>query len=520
MRVDFDRTLASQGNGGRRTEPFFTRSSRSAYLPSHHVTMSYQIRPPSWPTADTGCRRQSFFLGITCGCVGCGRCQGRSRSSVSRFCCYIAAVVLLQNALMAYNVARQASQDLVGTYYETTSNWTLKLSGAIVANSHVSSSNQRVSLVRPNTMTNSSFGALQERRMYYRTRTTKVNPYKHQVLLVPAHLCDANTLMVILVHSGTRNVDQRAAIRETWGNAASTGRWPNEQETGSCVGLRLAFVLGLHADKAVNNAIREEHSRYNDIAQGDFIDHYHNMTLKSLLGLKVLDERCPGVRYLLKTDDDMIVNLPYLLLLLANKKLQWSIMGPVNVGARAHRGGKWKLTKEEFPFVFFPPYESGSAYIITGDLIHELFVTAEYVPHIFVDDVYITGILGRILGVNHVVHRGFAFWHSRPPLVCDIVSNRVVAGTKMTPALLRTVWKQLYKPVCSVSVHTLRDGSWYASNSKIKIRNSFAGRRDPGLVSPTAGLRIFPGFVLNLDVIRVCQFMCHIVMGKHQINFK
>jgi len=289
--------------------------------------------------------------------------------------------------------------------------------------------------------------------MYYRKRTTKVNPYIYQMLLVPTRLCDASTAVVILVHSRTQNVAQRDAIRETWGNAATTGRWPNDQQNGSCAGLRLAFVLGLHSSDEVNRAVHEEHARYNDIIQGDFIDHYHNMTLKSLLDLKVVDERCPGVRYLLKTDDDMFVNLPYLLLLLANKNLQWSIMGPINVGARVHRSGKWKLTKDEFPFVFFPPYESGSAYVMTGDMIHEMFVTAEYVPHIFVDDVYVTGILGRVLGVNHVMHRGFAFWHSKPPTVCDIASNRVVAGTKMTPALLRSVWKQLQNPMCPVSIH-------------------------------------------------------------------
>ena len=272
--------------------------------------------------------------------------------------------------------------------------------------------------------------------------------------MAPSRLCDASTLMVILVHSGTTNVAQRAAIRETWGAAAQTGRWPNEPRNGSCSGLRLAFVLGQPGGggaAAVNDAVRQEQVRHDDIIQGDFVDHYQNMTLKSLLDLKVVDERCPGVRYLLKTDDDMVVNLPYLLLLLANKNLQRSIMGPVNVGASVHRAGKWRLTKDEFPFKSYPPYESGSAYVITGDLIHELFVTAEYVPYIFVDDVYVTGILGRIVGVNHVMHRGFAFWHSRPPTVCDIISNRVVTGTKMTPNLLRNIWTQLQKPMCPVS---------------------------------------------------------------------
>jgi len=387
---------------------------------------------------------------------------------------------------MAYSFLRRSVRSVAATDYETTSSRTLKQSGTGAADSfnlsfplkllrghqpsvvepsprHDSSGNEGVS-VRPNVNKSSIAQAsslkqlnvkttTQTRRMYYRKRTTKVNPYKHRVLLGPTQLCDDDTEMVILVHSATRNIAQRAAIRETWGNATLTGRWPNNQQNGSCAGLRLAFVLGLHVDEAENRAVREEHARYNDIVQGDFLDHYHNMTLKSLLDLKVVDDRCPRVRYLLKTDDDMVVNLPYLLRLLANKKLQWSIMGPVNVAARVHRAGKWKLTQDEFPFSYFPPYESGSAYVITGDLIHELFVTAEYVPHIFVDDVYVTGILGRILGVNHVKHSGFAFWHSKPPSLCDIVRDRVVAGTKMTPTMLRNMWKQLPKAECPVSIH-------------------------------------------------------------------
>ena len=418
------------------------------------------------PTAPYGrrCQSYSFFLG---GPLSCGRRHRGRRSSASTFCCYIAAVVFLQNALVAYNVARRASLDVLATNHGTVANWTTsrpRLDTTSAAHPHVLAPSARQ--IQPAAIKSSSYQATgfgdqlrfemneNNERTYYRKRLTKVNPYRQQLLLVPTHLCDASTAMVILVHSGTQNVAQRAAIRETWGDAAATGRWPNEQQNGSCAGLRLAFVLGLQKNEAVNSAVRQEYDRHDDIVQGDFIDHYHNMTLKSLLDLKVVDERCPGVRYLLKTDDDMIINLPYLLLLLTNKKLQRSIMGPVNVGSRVHRSGKWKVTKDEFPFAFYPPYESGSAYVITGDLIHELFVTAEYVPPIFVDDVYVTGILGRVLGVNHVMHRGFAFWHSRPPSACDIVLNRVVAGTKMTPTLLRNVWKQLENAKCPVSYTT------------------------------------------------------------------
>jgi len=391
-------------------------------------------------------------------CSCCDRRQRRQRSSSSTLCYYITAVVLLQNTLMAYNIARRANTAALSTPPQTVANWTtIQPDKGAGVQSGVLGRVEAPSMISRNI--SFSFERFEfekvpkTERMYYRKRPTKVNPYVHKMLLMPTHrLCDASTVMLTLVNSGTRNIAQRAAIRETWGSAASTGSWPNQQQNGSCAGLRLAFVLGLSGDAATNHAIQQEHSNHNDIVQGDFVDNYHNMTLKSLLGLKVAAEHCPNVRYLLKTDDDMIVNLPYLLQLLANKGLQRSIMGPVNVGAGVHRSGKWKLTPEEFPFKRFPPYESGSAYIITGDVIHELFVTSEYVPHIFVDDVYVTGILGRVIGINHVMHRGFAFWHGKPPSVCDIVLNRVVSGTRMTPALLRDIWRQLNKPVnCPVS---------------------------------------------------------------------
>ena len=295
--------------------------------------------------------------------------------------------------------------------------------------------------------------------LFYRRRADSVNPYLYHVLLEPIRLCPPNTRMVILIHSYHPHTDRRSAIRSTWGKAVQTGSWPNEKRSGSCAGLRLAFVLGLHRDPGLNDLIAEEHARYDDVVQGDFADSYQNMTLKSLLGLKIVDERCPAVRYLLKTDDDMIVNLPYLLGLLnhTHPNLSRSIMGPLNIGSRVYRHGKWKLSKSEFPFDIFPPYESGSAYVITGDLIHELFVTAEYVPHINIDDVYVTGILGRILGVTHVRQRGFAFWTDRPPTACELVLNRVVTGTKMSPPNLRSLWKQLdWNLTCSVNT-ILRD---------------------------------------------------------------
>ena len=122
-----------------------------------------------------------------------------------------------------------------------------------------------------------------------------------------------------------------------------------------------------------------------------------------------------------------------------------SIMGPCNGGSRVYRVGKWAISTTDFPFYYFPPYESGSAYVISTDLVQPLYETSQYVPHIFIDDVYVTGILGRIVGTNHVVRDGFAFWASDPPTPCDIARDRVITGTRQTAKSLDTLWKALHE---------------------------------------------------------------------------
>ena len=55
-----------------------------------------------------------------------------------------------------------------------------------------------------------------------------------------------------------------------------------------------------------------EASLHGDILQADFLDSYHNLTLKSVAMLRWFSTVCPSSRgsaapprYLLKTDDDM-----------------------------------------------------------------------------------------------------------------------------------------------------------------------------------------------------------------------
>lgn len=279
-----------------------------------------------------------------------------------------------------------------------------------------------------------------DRREYYTPRDRVVNPYPHRFLIDASHLCSPSTEVVFLVHSLHNYADRRQAIRETWGGAAVGGNWPR-----ASIGFRviLAFVLGLNHDGSLDKLLKKESEEHRDIIQGDFFEDYHNMTLKSLLGLKWVHDYCPHAKFLIKSDDDMIINVPYLLDVLARTNMTRALLGPYNENSRVMRRGKWSIPYDVFPFYYYPPYESGAAYVISGDLVEPLFTSSQFVPSIFIDDVYITGILAEVLQARHVKIYGFSYWNSKRLQPCDIMANRMFTGTKMAPSNQIEMWKTI-----------------------------------------------------------------------------
>lgn len=296
---------------------------------------------------------------------------------------------------------------------------------------------------------------------FFSRRPYVVNRFNHSIVRDARRICSHDTYMVVLVHSLHNYRERRDAIRRTWGGAVHGGTWPtNGSLLLKSLEVRVVFVLGHHVNAVMESSVEEESRTYGDIVQGDFNESYANMTLKSLLGLKWVLEFCPSVKYLFKCDDDMFINIYAIVDLLQRSPMTWSIMGPLNLGSKVYRRGKWRLTKEQYPFYYFPPYESGSGYAITADLIGPLFETSAYVPWLFIDDVYVTGIMGKILGVRHVTQSGFAYWTSKPPSACDISRNLVLTGTKVDPKLQLEIWKQLTDGVhCPVDSKEIPNGT-------------------------------------------------------------
>ncbi|MEE6528593.1 hypothetical protein FKM82_031102, partial [Ascaphus truei] len=184
--------------------------------------------------------------------------------------------------------------------------------------------------------------------------------------------------------------DRRDAIRQTWGAAAP--------------GHLTLFTLGVPVSEGEQGPLAQEAELHGDIIQAAFADTYRNLTLKTLASLSWATRACPGARFLLKTDDDVFVNVPALARDLPRRGDGAGplYLGRVNWGVNPDRDPRSRhyVTREAYAGGRFPPYCSGSGYVLSRGasrlLLREVGGTAD--PRLPLEDVYV-GILAQRAGV-------------------------------------------------------------------------------------------------------------------------
>ncbi|BFF94611.1 beta-1-3-galactosyltransferase 5-like [Drosophila madeirensis] len=215
--------------------------------------------------------------------------------------------------------------------------------------------------------------------------------------------------LLILITSAQSHFMARMSIRQTWMHYAS------RRDVG------MAFVLGRTTNATLNESLNQENYMYGDMIRGNFIDSYFNLTLKTLSMLEWADKHCPRVKYILKTDDDMFINVPRLLEFIEGKKDARTIYGRL---AR-----KWKpirsqisksfVSQQQYGGAIYPPFTTGPAYLLTGDILHELYVHSLRTYYFHLEDVFITGFVAKRLMIRRV-HAGY-FRNRRIPFnPCNI----------------------------------------------------------------------------------------------------
>lgn len=243
-------------------------------------------------------------------------------------------------------------------------------------------------------------------------------------------------LLLILVHSSPTNFAKRKTIRETWGQ--------NRDST------KIVFMIGSVQNQTVMDEILSENKNFRDIAQGNFIDSYRNMTYKHVMVFKYAIHHCPHAKYILKTDDDVFVNMPRMMDFLI---LDLSPFGTNNLlfctpyrNARALRSyrSKWRVNFEEYPDKYYPPYCPGWALLYSPDVLFALYNKVQQSKYFWIDDVLITGMLLKELQIEHTDFHQLTLARQIKNKIIEGYSGNVSTFLYGTPDLTETEIKALW----------------------------------------------------------------------------
>jgi hypothetical protein len=196
---------------------------------------------------------------------------------------------------------------------------------------------------------------------------------------------------------------------------------------------------GFNSNLEIQNRILNESLEFGDIIQEDFVDSYNNLTLKSVFLLKWVTNNCIdkgklkkgssdstdnnffflSVKFLVKCDDDTFLNIPNLLHVLTggtipiynstiafydklsiNNKVKRNRLQTKNVltgflfcGVKpvSDPANKWYSPIYMYNEEFYPNYLSGTAYLMSIDVVEKLYKASLKTPLFHLEDVFITG---------------------------------------------------------------------------------------------------------------------------------
>lgn len=221
-------------------------------------------------------------------------------------------------------------------------------------------------------------------------------------------LSDITIFAILIITSHAGDIEARSAIRRAY-PADELKRF----------GIRRIFLLAIsnpehdiRYNSVSQNSLEDENHRYSDLVQGNFNEAYRNLTYKHVMGLQWVTKYCHQAQYVIKMDDDIVVDFYRLLNVMKSvvhdqKPL---LMGYLLKGIRPVRepANKWFVTQSEFPGSMYPPFLSGWLYITTPKDAKTLVEASKTVHYFWIDDTYVTGLLAQAAGMSHQdIHQYF-----------------------------------------------------------------------------------------------------------------
>lgn len=228
----------------------------------------------------------------------------------------------------------------------------------------------------------------------------------------PDKCADTEVLLLLFVKSSPKNIARRNAIRATWGN---------ETYIQNTLGVTVKVLFALGAIPAKRNGFSQsfhkqliiEDRLHGDLIQKDFLDSFHNLTLKLLLQFHWMHSRCAHARFFMTADDDIFVHMPNLV----NYLQDVSSKGVTNFWiGRVHRGAppirskdsKYYVPFDMYQWMSYPDYTAGASYVVSGDVADKIYnASLTLNASLHIDDVFM-GICANAMDVSPQDHAFFS----------------------------------------------------------------------------------------------------------------
>lgn len=262
-----------------------------------------------------------------------------------------------------------------------------------------------------------------------------INPHPYEFTINHIDLCNNNRtdlLLLITVITAVTHFEERQTIRDTWGGYARE------------LGAKLLFFIGHPFQENLQKDIVEEDNTYHDIIQENFLDTYLNLSIKTLSTLKWVSEYCFQVKLVLKIDDDNFLNADQLYRFVNDKVQPKSMYGLLAHEWKPMRDpdSKWFVPTEVYSSTYYPDFMAGPAYLFTGDCAPILYKASFKIAPLYLEDVYVTGILAEFTGVQRFNLNGINNNHQ---IITPCSFKTMINSHEHSPKDILRVWNLIHR---------------------------------------------------------------------------
>ena len=218
--------------------------------------------------------------------------------------------------------------------------------------------------------------------------------------------CTGEERVLMMISSGPSNVQSRARWREAI--SGSEGEREGERR------LKVMFLVSTcQPDQKCEHDLEEEHHHHGDILQTSLLDGHRRLGYKILAGYVWTHLHCPGVDHVLKTDDNVVMDLSLVVEVSREKPPEDSVIvcgsGPPHRNMKTQRSsrpgmlGNWTADPAQLAQARVPDFCAGFLYLVTPRTAVRLAmagiaVFGDFRPEIsLIEDSLITGVLRQSL---------------------------------------------------------------------------------------------------------------------------